>query len=146
MEDKLALNNSLLPPEKNKIRFKQDIETLSLNSFVDSLPSINLSTPRENPLNELRKIDLTLTSEINEFDLKACLVDLITECNLFYFKSMKMFKNTIKFHIFWYLDHVANQTEKIPENWAFPKFGISPRSTPSCTPPLESPKELVKIY
>ena len=81
MEEKLALNDSLLPTEKNKIRFKQDIETLSLNSFADSLPSINLSTPRENPLNELRKIDLTLTSETNEFDLKACLVDLITECN-----------------------------------------------------------------
>ena len=48
-------------------------------SFISTVPESFLSTPRENPLKELDKVDLTLTSKVTNFDLKSCLVDLLTQ-------------------------------------------------------------------
>ncbi len=78
-----------LKAKENKIRFKEEIDSMSV---AESLPSLCFSSPRENHLNDLQKVDLTLNSdEFNHFDIKSCLIDLITECKFLF--------NLIKIHL-----------------------------------------------
>jgi hypothetical protein len=72
---------------------------LSVKSNISTVPGSLYSTPRENPLNNLEKIDLTLNLKTKNFDLKSCLVDIITECEcgLFF-----IFPFVLKFNFFYY--------------------------------------------
>lgn len=48
-------------------------------SFVSTIPESLYSTPRENPLVDLKKVDLTLSANINKADLKTYLINWISE-------------------------------------------------------------------
>lgn len=57
----------------------KDKQVASQISFLSSIPGSLYSTPRENPLNDLTKIDLTLNSKISKEDIKAYLSDWISQ-------------------------------------------------------------------
>ena len=48
-------------------------------SIVSTIPESLWSTPRENPMNNLEKVDLTLSSKINKNDLKNYLANWISQ-------------------------------------------------------------------
>ena len=58
----------------------QEFDEKSIESFLSSLPGSFLETPRENPLADLKLVDLTLGSKINQLDLRSYLIDWLTEC------------------------------------------------------------------
>ncbi len=91
------------------------LEVKSIESFMSSLPDSFFETPRENPLANLKLVDLTIDSSVNQLDLRAYLVD-------------------------WLSDSLATAAKfnhkQFIRDWRFPKFGDSPNSTPTYTPPL----------
>ena len=96
----------------------------TLNDASNLLDSIQ-STPRENPLNNLPKIDLTLSAQIHHEYIKESLIQLLTDMQT---------QNSI------------HQDHEFPKNFKFfPKFGNSPSHTPNnITPPILSPHQIVE--
>ena len=52
-------------------------------SFVSTIPESLYSTPRDNPLVDLKKVDLTLSANISKADLKTYLRNWISESKFF---------------------------------------------------------------
>ncbi|CAF0852544.1 unnamed protein product, partial [Brachionus calyciflorus] len=76
-----------------------------------------LSTPRENPLNNLEKVDLTLNTRFNQAQIHEYLVEILTA-----YKE-------------------SERKNSFPKYWdTFPKFGKSPTGTPDRTPPEVTPR------
>ncbi len=87
-----------------------------MESFISSLPDSFFDTPRDtNPLANLKLVDLTIDSSLSQLDLRAYLVDWLSDslatAAQFSHKQLNM------------------------RDWRFPKFGNSPNSTPPYTPP-----------
>ena len=55
------------------------IERMSTLTDLSSLPSSIRSTPRENPFDNVNKIDLTLSSKIKNSDIKETIIQLLTD-------------------------------------------------------------------
>ncbi len=95
---------------------------------VSTIPSSLRSSPRENPLKDLSKIDLTLDSQINHEEIKETIIQLLTDL-----QTQTQ------------LTEEDNDDEyEFPANWKqFPKFGHSPSRTPvNVTPPILSPHQI----
>ena len=76
--------------ESSKNVHQQD--KLSNGSFVSTLPESFYSSSREDILDEMNKVDMTLDSQLNTFDVKAYLVDLLTDCSCLNSYSFKLFE------------------------------------------------------
>ena len=59
----------------------EDKEVLSTTSIISTLPDSFLNTPRDNPLINLEKVDLTLSAKISKNDLKTYIVNWISQSN-----------------------------------------------------------------
>ena len=104
---------------------RHSLEVKSMESFMSSLPGSFFETPRDNPLADLKMVDLTLGSHVNQLDLRAYLVDWLSE---------SLMKSKI-------------DQKSFPRDWRFPLFGSSPNSTPSCTPtPSLGEKDIVSLF
>ena len=92
----------------------------SVDSYISSVRSSFLDTPRTNPLNDLKMVDLTLDAKDNQLALRAYLVEWLTAS----------------------LMNVKVEHGQFPRDFCFPKFGNSPNSTPSMTPPPQERKQI----
>ena len=108
--NKLTINSK----KDNELDFK------SVDSFISSVPSSFLETPRVDPLRDLKMIDLTLAANDNQIALRAYLVDWLTES----------------------LMNAKIENRQFPKDFYFPKFGDSPNSTPTMTPPPREEKQV----
>lgn len=59
-------------------------------SYADTLPESIRSTPRGNPLENLSKVDLTVSSKINREEIKETLIQLLTD---FHTQEIEEFPN-----------------------------------------------------
>lgn len=99
---------------------ENDLDVKSVDSFISSVPSSFFETPRVDPLRDLKMIDLTLGANDNQLALRAYLVDWLTES----------------------LMNAKVENGKFPKDFDFPKFGDSPNSTPTMTPPPQEEKQV----
>ena len=67
---------------KKFITIKEDKEVLSTTSIISTLPDSFLNTPRENPLTNLEKVDMTLSAKITKQDLKTYIVNWISQSRI----------------------------------------------------------------
>lgn len=56
-------------------------DTISSKSYITTVPESFLSTPRDNPLDNLEKVDLTLENKLSHAQIRRYLIELLTECN-----------------------------------------------------------------
>lgn len=99
---------------------ENDLDVKSVDSFISSVPSSFFETPRVDPLRDLKMIDLTLGANDNQLALRAYLVDWLTES----------------------LMNAKVENGQFPKDFCFPKFGDSPNSTPTMTPPPQEEKQV----
>jgi hypothetical protein len=70
---------------KKFITIIEDKEVTSTASIISTLPDSFLNTPRENPLADIEKVDLTLSAKITKQDLKSYIVNWISQSRVFFF-------------------------------------------------------------
>jgi hypothetical protein len=109
--------------------------TADKSEMDKSMPDSLRSTPRENPLKILPKMDLTLDTQIKRADLKETLIQLLTDL-----QSART-RDTDEGDI---LEDDFDEEELFPnKHELFPRFGESPtRTLVNVTPPILSPHQI----
>ncbi len=91
---KSTTTTTMVSDKQENKKNAQHQDNLSNGSFVSTLPDSFYSSSREDILDEMNKVDMTLDSQLNSFDVKAYLVDLLTDC--IYFNSIIFVTHIIK--------------------------------------------------